>query len=457
VTTKTLTADAQRYDRRKLTRLQYNETMSKWLVSVALTAVLATGCSFGNSAQTCSSDQQCQSGTSPGGRCEPGFGLCSFTDTVCPSGRRFGGLSGDKSGACVGGSAPIVDAAIDAQIDAAIDAPPDAQACFGTAPFTICLRNAPTSPVLFAGLTSIDTATSPLCAATVSGGDGYCVIAGTSITINAGIDVQAVGSKPLVLLASDSITTGLLSTIDVGSHRPTQIVGAGADPTSSCDAGTAPTTNNGTSGGGAGGSFTGPGGKGGTGSSANPGAGGTPGAIVTAPVTTLRGGCPGQAGAGANASGGHGGGAVMLIAGSSITVNGNVNASGESGGGGLAGFTGGGGGGAGGMIVFDAPFITATSLVIANGGGGGEGGNQFQTGQAGTDPSDIGQANGGGNIPNGGNGGRGAGGTASAEAAADGTGGNNGGGGGGGGGGTGLIKAPANAVLGTQVSPPPTR
>ena len=431
--------------------------MSKWLVSVALTAVLATGCSFGNSAQPCSSDQQCQSATSPGGRCEPGFGLCSFTDQQCPSGRRFGGLSGDKSGSCVGGSAPIVDAAIDAAVDAAIDAPPDAQACFGTAPFTICLRNSPSAPVLFAGLRTIDTTIEPMCAATVSGGDGYCVIAGTTITINDGISIQAVGAKPLVLLASDSITTGLLSTIDVGSHRATmdkaEIVGAGADPTS-CNAGNGPTTINGTSGGGAGGSFVGPGGKGGSGSGGNPGVGGTAGAIVTAPVTTLRGGCAAQAGAGAtNAQAGHGGGAVMLIAGRNITINGNVFASGEGGSGGQSGFAGGGGGGAGGMIVLDAPFIMATDQIVANGGGGGEGGNQNQTGAPGFDPSDETAATGGGAIGNAGNGGTGAGGTASATAGANG---NGGGGGGGGGGGTGLLKAPATAVLGNRVSPPPT-
>jgi hypothetical protein len=462
VTTKTLTADAQRYDRRKLPRLQYNETMSKWLVSVAVTAALVTGCSFGNSAQTCSSDQQCQSGTSPGGRCELGFSLCSFADTGCPSGRRFGGLSGDRSGDCVGGSAPIADAAIDAPIDAAIDAPPDAQACFGTAPFTICLRNSPGPAVLFSGITSIDTTVSPMCVATVSGGDGYCVIAATSITVAAGIRVQVIGAKPLVLLASDSITTGTISRIDVGSHRATQtageIVGAGADPTL-CDAGTGPTTANGTSGGGAGGSFIGPGGKGGTGSSTVPGAGGTAGANATAPVTTLRGGCAAQAGAGAtSAAAGHGGGAVMLIAGSNITVNGDIFASGEGGGGGQPGFTGGGGGGAGGMIVLDAPFITASGKIVANGGGGGEGGNQNETGAPGIDPSDETAANGGGAIGNAGNGGTGAGGTASATAGGNGSGGNvNGGGGGGGGGGTGLLKAPATAVLGNQVSPPPTR
>jgi hypothetical protein len=359
-----------------------------------------------------------------------------------------------------------VDAAIDVPIDVAIDAPPDAQACFGTAPFTICLRSAPSQAVVFDSLTSpLNTENDPRCTATVSGGDGYCVIAGTTVTINAGISVQAFGTKPLVLLASDAITTGLLSTIDVGSHRATmdtaEIVGAGADPT--CDAGMAPATSSNTSGGGAGGSFIGPGGKGGRGSSNNNsgGSGGVAGAIATAPVTTLRGGCAGQAGAGAsNATAGHGGGAVMLIAGRAISVDGNIDASGEGGSGGAAGLAGGAGGGAGGMIVFDAPFIaatTASSLIFANGGGGGEGGNNLgQAGKEGADPNDTGQADGGNRIANGGNGGRGAGGNASAEAGADGTGGSNSGGGGGGGGGTGLIKAPATAVFGSQLSPPPT-
>ena len=348
----------------------------------------------------------------------------------CPS-----GLTCNDLQVCERGIAgPITDAAIDppitdAMIDAGtIDAPPDAQACFGTAPFTICLRSAPSSPVVFASLTTLDTTTSPLCAATVSGGDGYCVIDGTTITINGGITVQATGPKPLVLLASDSITAGTLSTIDVGSHRANlsanEIIGAGADPTPSCDAGFAPTTILGTSGGGAGGSFIGPGGKGGLGSGGNPGVGGIAGAIATAPVTTLRGGCPGQAGAGTTpASGGHGGGAVMLIAGSSITINdGNVDASGEGGSGGQFGFAGGGGGGAGGMIVLDAPFITAGGLttIFANGGGGGEGGSQNQPGTPGADPTDEFAAGGGGLIAGGGNGGAGAGGTASATAGGNG-------------------------------------
>ena len=314
---------------------------------------------------------------------------------------------------------------------------------------------------MFGGLTSIDTATSPLCAATLSGGDRYCVIAATTITINAGISVQASGAKPLVLLASDSITIGSLSTIDVGSHRATQntaeFVGAGADPTS-CDAGIAPTTANGTGGGGAGGSFIGAGGKGGSGSNTNPGAGGIAGAIAAAPVTTLRGGCAAQAGAGAtSAAAGHGGGAVMLIAGHSIVMaDGVIDASGEGGSGGQFGLAGGGGGGAGGMIVLDAPSITSSDQIFANGGAGGEGGSQTQPGEAGRDPSDEQPALGGANINGGGNGGDGAGGTAAATAGGNGGNGNTGGGGGGGGGGTGLLKAPANAVLGNQVSPPPT-
>jgi len=237
------------------------------------------------------------------------------------------------------------------------------------------------------------------------------------------------------------------------TQNTTEFVGAGADP-SSCDAGIAPTTANSTSGGGAGGSFIG---AGGSGSSNNPGVGGITGGIFTAPVTTLRGGCPAQAGAGAtSADTAHGGGAVMLIAGHSIMMaDGIITASGEGGRGGQLGFVGGGGGGAGRMIVLDAPSIASNNQIFANGGAGGEGGNQTQAGEAGRDPSDVQPALGGANIAGGGNGGDGAGGNSSGTAGGNGGTGSTGGGGGGGGG-TGLLKAPANAELGDEVSPPPT-
>jgi hypothetical protein len=152
---------------------------------------------------------------------------------------------------------------------------------------------------------------------------------------------------------------------------------------------------------------------------------------------------------------GHGGGAVFLIAGTKIDIQGGINAAGEGGTPGIKNSAGGGGGGAGGMIGFDAPMITANSLILANGGGGAEGsGTATVAGAPGNDPTTILAAAGGvENTVQGGDGGNGSAGLAGGSGAA-GTSGT--GGGGGGGGGAGLIKAPADATLGANVSPAPT-
>jgi len=409
--------------------------MSKWL-AVAVVVVLGAGCNYGAGEFTCGPDKPCGGS----GICEPGFNLCSFPDEAkCGSGgRSFGDLAGDKSGKCVSGEQPD---------DAGIDAP--GQTCFGTGLLNICLQTAPTGSLTSALLTTINTDTSPKCAPVRSGGN-YCVLAAT--TINLDEKLRATGTRPLVLIAIDSITT--TAVIDVGSHRgPPEEAGAGADP-AACAPGTAPTTVTTTSGGGAGGSFTGLGGSGGGGAAGSGGAGGTPGAVAD-PITELRGGCAGQAGEGpAKATAGHGGGAVFLIAGNKIDVQGGINAAGAGGAAGVTGAAGGGGGGAGGMIGFDAPMITVSGLILANGGGGGEGSGQTTPGAAGADPNAINAATGGNGAT--GNGGDGGNGSPATTAGAGGAGANGASGGGGGGGGAGLIKAPATATLGTQVSPPAT-
>ncbi len=58
----------------------------------------------------CDSEHQCGAG----GTCEP-TGLCSFPDSACPAGRRYGSLAGDLAGQCV---AEFI------LPDAGIDAPP---------------------------------------------------------------------------------------------------------------------------------------------------------------------------------------------------------------------------------------------------------------------------------------------------------------------------------------------
>lgn len=57
------------------------------------------------------------------GTCEMSVGYCSFDDSSCAEGRRYGSLSGSYSGLCVGDS-PFSDGGIDTStIDAMIDAP----------------------------------------------------------------------------------------------------------------------------------------------------------------------------------------------------------------------------------------------------------------------------------------------------------------------------------------------
>jgi hypothetical protein len=418
--------------------------MRTWVVAI-VAAVMVTGCSPRQESFTCSDSASCGAG----GTCEPGLNLCSFPNSGCTSGRAYGDLGGSNSGQCVGGGQPQPDGGIP-------DGPmADARLCFGDAPFTVCLAAAPTAPLTLT--TAINTDTSNLCVATTSGGMGFCVVAGTTITVQSeGPTVRATGSKPLVLVASNSIT--VMSPLDVSSHHTTNPAanpetGAGADFTG-CPA---PATNPANGGGGAGGSFNGVGGSGAAAARANS-AGGAPG-VAIATVTALRGGCPGQDGEGAPADlgkGGHGGGAVLLIAGNSINVMAEINASGEGGRTGNRNTSGGGGAGAGGMIVLDAHTVTNSALLLANGGGGGEGSGENGAGADGSDPTTATAATGGSAIANGGDGGAGSAGIATS------TGGpglpgtvvtNLNGGGGAGGGGAGIILVPTGVTLGGTLSP----
>jgi hypothetical protein len=373
----------------------------------------------------------------------------SYDHPACgPNGECPSGLTCSAELICGGGENAISDARVG-------DTSVDAQTCFGTGLLHICLAAPPMVPLMISEAMTIDTDNSSMCAATVSGASTYCVVAATAITVDA--NLRAKGTKPLVLIASGSITASQL--IDVGSHRTTpEFIGAGADPMA-CVPGVAA----GTRAGGAGGSFLGTGGNGG-----NAPGGGNGGQRATAVAPTeLRGGCPGQDGDG-NGKGtrGHGGGAVYLIAGNRIDITGpGINAAGEGGDSGKGGpvatpiSSGAGGGGAGGMIGFDALNITCTSLLLASGGSGGEGSGVTTDGKPGLEPSTTAAAIGGaGNSNIGGDGGNGSSGAA-AEAGANGKNGSsaagNDGGGGGGGGGAGLIKGPAGS-LGNNVSPDAT-
>jgi len=239
----------------------------------------------------------------------------------------------------------------------AIDAPPDAFVpfCYGTAIVRVCMAQQPGGGLTFSAATTINTDTDTRCAALLPIGEtDVCAIAADHIKVDA--TVKATGSRPLVLVATTTITVS--GNLDGASDNASP--GPNSDP-AICAAGTNALGN----GGGYGGSF---GGIGGTGGGVG---GGTPAPSVTT-IDKLRGGCASGIGGG-NVHAVKGGGAVYLIAVGSITVTGTINASGDSGEAGSGTAQGGSGGASGGMIGFDAPLVTVTSTgqVFANGGGAG--------------------------------------------------------------------------------------
>lgn len=93
--------------------------MRHFLFFAAATIASLAGC-LRKTEFKCQTSDQC----STGGVCETTTGYCSFVDMDCPDGRRYGGLSGDLSGQCVGGGGSgVVDAGVDGSM-IMIDAPP---------------------------------------------------------------------------------------------------------------------------------------------------------------------------------------------------------------------------------------------------------------------------------------------------------------------------------------------
>ena len=331
----------------------------------------------------------------------------------------------------------------------------DAGLCWGTDP-RICLQQVPAAPFTITTPTLFDTDGSE-CVATDS---AFCAIAGTDVSIAAGATLQVTGSKPLVIIAFG--TLAITGTLDVASHANPRTSGPGAT-TAPCNGFAGVPSSRG---GGAGGSFGGAGGAGAGAINPTTGNGGTPGPAITSPM--FRAGCAGQDSGQPGTltgRGGFGGGAVYLIAGSTIDVDGAVDASGAGGFGGecrgdcvnsLGSASGGGGGGSGGMILLEAPAIAITGRVFADGGGGGEGSSRSSNGLIGGESTGAGAPLGGDNANadfNGGGGGAGTHATiAQGGIAAPG---DDPGGGGGGGGGAGVIRARGTVSGGGVVSPAP--
>lgn len=284
---------------------------------------------------------------------------------------------------------PRVDAsAIDAAIDIAYM---DARECWATG-IDLCFATPPSGSVPLSG--TLDTAADPRCASQFT---ANCVIAGASLSVDT---LVVTGPRPLVLLATD--TLAIEGTLDVASHTATRDRSGPGAATAACTTFTGPPPSDGGSdgtGGGAGASFGSIGGKGG-GNASNAVGGGV---STVVPGKEFRAGCPGQGGGTFDAMwgfGGAGGGAVYLIGGNSIAITGAIDASGASGRGGLCTQScggqmdtgkahGGGGGGSGGMIVIEAPTITNSGTIFADGGGGGEGATHTFKGVDGLDPTGL--------------------------------------------------------------------
>jgi len=347
-------------------------------------------------------------------------------------------------------------------VDAMVDAGPDAEneECFGSPSIAqVCFAPSMHPPLILP--TTIDTDTSCPRELLQAGGPAICVFIGQSITVPAaGTTVS--GTRALMLAASGSITVE--GDLEVGSVQEGR-VGPAANPLA--PACTVPTpggnsTNDG-GGGGAGGSF---GSIGANGAAGRDGGGaGNPGIAspIPTPIAGLRGGCPGSAGGRGDGSvaadigiAGSGGGAVYLVAGTTITITAEINASGAGGSGANGNKSGGGGGGSGGMIILEAGttlVIDSGGEVFANGGGGGEGTiiGAATDGQESTAYNDAG--NGGAAGGGGGDGGAGA-----FQTTPAGTGNVAGGGpgteagGGAGGGGLGVIRTKAVSITGNNAN-----
>lgn len=194
--------------------------------------------------------------------------------------------------------------------------------------------------------------------------------------------LRVTGQHPLLVVSwGDVVING---TIDASSNAADVLDpnkrGAGAN-SSVCPALTPGLTNNNGGSGGGGGGFGGAGSRGGNGADV---AGQPGGSVIAAPM--LAGGCAGANGglrvAGNDENqGGAGGGAVYFASRTAITGTGTIDVGGAGGQGarndddqnGNDDRGGGGGGGSGGFIGLEAPTISFSGVLAANGGGGGAG------------------------------------------------------------------------------------
>jgi hypothetical protein len=288
----------------------------------------------------------------------------------------------------------------------------------------------------------------------VPSGPELAVLHVSTFTIATAVTARVIGTRPLVVIASDTIAID--GVLDAGALLHQSGAGGGlpasgdrpgvqgAHDQTYCDAG----------GGGGGQATAGGTGGGATGTGNVSGetcnaTGGVAGGVVgDNAITVLAGGSgggPGRGGASGNvdacvASGGAGGGAVQLSSATAVAIAGEVSVGGGGGRGGVGTDNtnctnrgSGGGGGSAGSIVLQAPsiIVSAGAYVVAHGGGGGGGATVGTDGLDGGDGATAAGAAGLGAASYGSDGGAGGSGTAPSDGATNTVGDGNGGGAGG--------------------------
>lgn len=293
-----------------------------------------------------------------------------------------------------------------------------------------------------------------------AGAPELAVVAVSRLEVTSMGSIEVRGPRAAVFVVfGEALIDGV---IDVSANAAAAGPGAGAGAL--CGMGASGGSGGVERGGGAGGALASSGGAGGDGGDESSGAGRSV-AWNDLDLEPLRGGCPGGNGGTTSGTsvglGGGGGGALQLSASVRVFLGlgGALYAGGGAGSGASVRRGGGGGGGSGGGILLDAPTVTLTGIIRANGAGGGAGGaDRNVAGSAG--PGETGRDD----APDGGSdserqGGQGGDGSgilrADGEDANDGADSGQGAGGGGGGGGAGIVRVRRGmGVCGGQILPP---
>jgi hypothetical protein len=202
------------------------------------------------------------------------------------------------------------------------------------------------------------------------GGPEVAVLVVNSLIVGAENVFAPTGSRPLVVVAATTMELGGEIQVKTGM-RPGPVPSAQWDGVPGPGPGGGKQGQNTMYAGGAGGgSYCSAGGKGGD--DYNQPSGGQPGAVYGTPaLVPLEGGSSGAMARGSSCvdTNSEGGGAMQLVAGESITIDGWISAPGN---GGCDGYRwGGSAGGSGGAILIEAPEVTHNGNLAANGGGGG--------------------------------------------------------------------------------------